>query len=834
MSAENKPDLHLEIAHVLFIDVVGYSNLLVDEQTETLQLLNQIVRGMAEFRTAEEKGELVRLPTGDGMALVFLTKPEAPVQCALEMSKAIKSYPELQLRMGIHSGSVSQVSDVNDRSNVTGAGINMAQRVMDCGDAGHILLSQRVAEDLAQYRQWQSRLHDLGECEVKHGVRVHVFNLYTDEVGNRDVPAKLKPIAPEPAAAAIVTSVGTSARNKHGLIAATILLLIALALGFGFWVASHRAAPPPEGKPLDLAALAEKARGSVVLIWGYDAAGELIQTGSGFFISSNGRLVTNAHVIGGIANAQAKLEGGAIYNIEGVLASSSELDLAVLKADARDVHVLLVAHESTPPQPGTRIAVIGSPLSLEGSLSEGIVSANRPVQDASWLQISAPISPGSSGSPVLDRRGMVIGVATLIADQGQNLNLARSSRDLWNFLETIDPGAKPRPLADRAALEKDRILSDPDFIAARSANERGDGAAALKLLSPVAQRYPGDARLLFQFGLANETLGLYDEAYQAYRAYINIEPTDPAAWRHLAIVEANLKDLGDEAINAFKQSLKMKPDADTWRMLGNLYRKQGHSDLSKEPYAKAKALEERPVYVVIAPEGKGLNIRSDHSAKSPIIQKLQHGDRVFLEEGNVRNEDPPHPTTWQKVTTMDGATGWINFDYITSQDLSKSVEKKDANQSSTPVVSESPASTPATTDPEVRQLFEKWLSVSNAGDTEQEASLYAEPADYLDLGSLTRQQLVQELQKDRQRWPQQHYASLKPSLIDKTGDSEWRATFDINFDVRDPSSHKQVTGTATLTWIVRKRVSGGVEIVSSKEQVTSRTRHDLKRGGDER
>src|SRR6266478_4998947 len=192
MSAERKPDLHLEIAHVLFIDVVGYSKLLADEQSETLQLLNQIVRGTAELRTADEKGELIRLPTGDGMALVFLTKPEAPVQCALELSKAIKSYPELQVRMGIHSGSVNQMRDVNDRSNVTGAGINMAQRVMECGDAGHILLSRRVAEDLEQYARWKPLLHDLGECEVKHGARVQVVNLHTDDLGNPAPPEKFK------------------------------------------------------------------------------------------------------------------------------------------------------------------------------------------------------------------------------------------------------------------------------------------------------------------------------------------------------------------------------------------------------------------------------------------------------------------------------------------------------------------------------------------------------------------------------------------------------------------------------------------------------------------
>src|SRR3984893_8764396 len=153
MSAERKPDhLHLEIAHVLFIDVVGFSKLLINDQTETLEQLNQLVRETPHFREAEAAGKLIRLSTGDGMALVFSNSPEAPVECALEISKTLKRYPEIQLRMGVHGGPVSAVSDVNDRSNVTGAGINMAQRVMDCGAAGHILVSRDVAEDLEQYR----------------------------------------------------------------------------------------------------------------------------------------------------------------------------------------------------------------------------------------------------------------------------------------------------------------------------------------------------------------------------------------------------------------------------------------------------------------------------------------------------------------------------------------------------------------------------------------------------------------------------------------------------------------------------------------------------------
>src|SRR6478672_1993203 len=189
--AEPTSELRLEIAHVLFIDIVGYSKRLIDEQHELLQDLNQIVRSTEAFRSAETSGNLIRVPTGDGVALVFSTTPEAPVQCALEISKALQSHSELQVRMGIHSGPVSGIMDVNDRSNIAGAGINVAQRVMDCGDAGHILLSKRVAEDLEQYSKWRSHLQDFGECEVKHGVRVNVANLYTGEVGNPALPEKL-------------------------------------------------------------------------------------------------------------------------------------------------------------------------------------------------------------------------------------------------------------------------------------------------------------------------------------------------------------------------------------------------------------------------------------------------------------------------------------------------------------------------------------------------------------------------------------------------------------------------------------------------------------------
>src|SRR6516225_4610331 len=192
MAAEPKQEIGLEIGDVLFIDIVGYSKLMTSEQRRLLDLLNTIVRESEHFRAAEAKSRLITVPTGDGMALVFYNTPEAPVECAFEVSKAASEHPELKLRMGIHSGPVSGVVDVSGRSNIAGAGINIARRVMDCGDAGHILLSRHVADDLEQYRQWRSNLHDLGECEVKHDVRVHVVNLYTDEFGNPETPEKFQ------------------------------------------------------------------------------------------------------------------------------------------------------------------------------------------------------------------------------------------------------------------------------------------------------------------------------------------------------------------------------------------------------------------------------------------------------------------------------------------------------------------------------------------------------------------------------------------------------------------------------------------------------------------
>ncbi|MFL6515030.1 MAG: adenylate/guanylate cyclase domain-containing protein, partial [Chthoniobacterales bacterium] len=217
MPIERSSELKFEIGHVLFVDIVGYSKLLINEQSDQIQALKEIVRGTEQFQLAEAERQLLRLPTGDGCALVFRSSPETPVLCAMEITRELqkspgsREEPRLRLRMGIHSGPVNEVVDLNEQANIAGAGINMAQRVMDCGDTGHILLSKRVAEDLTQYRQWQPRLHDLGEVEVKHGARVHVFNLYNEELGNPEVPEKLRSAKPKEQQAS-----DASARREEG------------------------------------------------------------------------------------------------------------------------------------------------------------------------------------------------------------------------------------------------------------------------------------------------------------------------------------------------------------------------------------------------------------------------------------------------------------------------------------------------------------------------------------------------------------------------------------------------------------------------------------------
>jgi TolB-like protein/Tfp pilus assembly protein PilF/class 3 adenylate cyclase len=283
---ESDDNLHLKIGHVLFIDIVGYSKLLIEEQKERLNQLTEIVLATTPVREATDE-QLVRLPTGDGMALVFRRSAEEPARCALEIAEALLKHPELPVRMGIHSGPVSEVTDVSGRANIAGAGINMAQRVMDCGDAGHILLSQHVADDLVHSRQWASRLRDLGECEVKHGARLHLVNLYAEPLGNAALPQKFQQTKQK------------LARRSIGSIAALLLAAILVTSGV-YYFTSHRTAPKSGAIP-------EKSIAVLPLVNSTgDPANEYFSDGmSEEFISSLSRL-QDLKVVGRTSSFQFK------------------------------------------------------------------------------------------------------------------------------------------------------------------------------------------------------------------------------------------------------------------------------------------------------------------------------------------------------------------------------------------------------------------------------------------------------------------------------------------------------------------------------------------------
>ncbi len=225
MPSDQSSDVKFEIGHVLFIDIVGYSKLLINEQSEQIQTLRKIVRGTEQVRLAESQGKLMRLPAGDGGALVFRNSPEAPVLCAMAIAKALKDYPELRVRMGVHSGPVNEITDLNEQANIAGAGINIAQRVMDCGDAGHILVSKRVADDLAQQRRWHPYLHELGDVEVKHGVVVSLVNLYAETIGNPAPPARIGK------SRGTVPRAKTAARKGLSPLTRTVFIVVVLLIG---------------------------------------------------------------------------------------------------------------------------------------------------------------------------------------------------------------------------------------------------------------------------------------------------------------------------------------------------------------------------------------------------------------------------------------------------------------------------------------------------------------------------------------------------------------------------------------------------------------------------
>jgi TolB-like protein/Flp pilus assembly protein TadD len=588
--AETNDNLRLQIGHVLFIDIVGYSKLLIEEQKERLRQLTQIVLATAQVREATDE-QLVRLPTGDGMALVFRHSAEEPARCALEIAEALRKHPELPVRMGIHSGPVSEVSDVSGRTNIAGAGINTAQRVMDCGDAGHILLSQHVADDLIQYRQWAPRLRDLGECEVKHGVRLHLVNLYAEPLGNPEPPEKLKSVA-----AAVSAPKGTApARAKrmpwHEVIVIAVLLLLLLAAGAFFWQRTKSAAAP------------EKSIAVLPLVNSTgDPANEYFSDGmSEEFISSLSRL-RDLKVIGRTSSFQFKGKTddsktigeklGVYYLLEGSVRKSADrmrIAVALIKsgdganvwsetydrelkdifavqseiagAVAKQLKVALLGNNGQSAQLPTAATPSNQNVEAYNALLQGNFYDNRRTVDdvrkaISYYEEAIRLDPrysrayaGLSGAAVnlatryagVAPREVEELIATARASAKRSLeldpNLADAHSARGGILRDIDSNFVEAEAEFRRALELAPQNAGATGALGYQMALRGRLDEAVALAQAAIALDPLGSGSHQNLALYLTALGLYDDAEAAVRKAIELEPQAATSYARLAIIQ---------------------------------------------------------------------------------------------------------------------------------------------------------------------------------------------------------------------------------------------------------------------------------------------------------
>src|SRR5213083_2838001 len=584
MSAEVKKEIQLEIGHLLFIDVVGYSKLLVNEQIELMQELNRIVRGTECFREAEASGKLIRLPTGDGMVLLFFRSPEQPARCALEISQVLRSQTHIQLRMGVHGGPVNQVVDVNDQMNIAGAGINVGQRVMDCGDAGHILLSKHVADDLTHYRHWQPDLHDLGECDVKHGLRLHVFNLYRDGLGNPAVPEKLKRGRRWKKAGVSIQPISAARWRKFVLIAA--LLLSAVALAISFSILSRRGAVIQTTSPATF--VPEK---SIAVL--------------PFENRSEER--ANAYFADGIQDE--------------ILTRLSKI------ADLKVISRTSMQHYKSKPENLREIAKqLGVAHILEGSVqkSAGTVRANVQLIKAAN---NSPLWADTFDRALTDILSVESEVAITVADQ-LRAKLTREEAQAIAAKPTDDPqaydaylrglaytlssgGFEPANVIPAQQHLKEAVRIDPKFALGWSLLSSVDSAGYITHTLP-------------------QTTALRDEAGNAAETALRLQPNlgeavSAKAFYHYVF----LKDY-DTALRYFEQAARLLPsDSRIPEALAFVERRRGRWEQSEAYFNRAERLDPRNVRII-----------GQHAVLYKILRRFPDAVRKYEDVLNITPDDP--------------------------------------------------------------------------------------------------------------------------------------------------------------------------------------------------
>jgi TolB-like protein/class 3 adenylate cyclase/Tfp pilus assembly protein PilF len=607
MAEDQKPKLRLEIAHVLFIDIVGYSRLRTTEQSVQIQRLREIVRNTEQFRAADAEGKLLRLPTGDGGALVFRSL-EAPVLCAVEIAKGLRSHPDLRVRMGVHSGPVNEVTDLNEQANIAGAGINIAQRVMDCGDAGHILVSKHAAEDLEQYDQWQPYLHDLGECEIKHGERLHVVNFYNHEVGNSALPSKLA----EPGRAA-ATSTAQTNRRRYSVVAMAIGALIlvgATALFLTTRTAFRIATGGTQTASIATGPIMEK---SVAVLpfenLSDDKSNAYFSEGIQDEILTRLSKVAALKVISRTSTMKYKSapenlrevgkQLGVAHILEGSvqkIANAVKVNVQLIRA-ATDEHLWAESYNRKLDDvfgvEGEVASAIADQLNAKLSGAEQKAVAEKPTQnaaaydaylhaiavdDAATLEITKQVAPLYAEAVRLDPE---------FAQAWARLSVARSQLYFNGVDPQVNSGAAVKEAADRA------IALQPDLGEARLAQGvyryrvLRDFHGALQSYEEALRRLPNSAFVLEQIAHLERRLGRFDVAQKHYQAAAQLDP------RNIGILLTAADALGsvrrfDEAQTLLDRVLQISPGNES-ALSGKAEKLQAQGRLSESAEVLAKA-----------------------------------------------------------------------------------------------------------------------------------------------------------------------------------------------------------------------------------------------------
>src|SRR6059058_4411787 len=556
--AEPTPDLQLEIGHLLLIDVVGYSKLLVNEQIELLQELKQVVRSTECFRAAEASGELIRVPTGDGMALVFFHSPEEPARCALEISKALQDHPSIRLRMGVHSGPINRVTDVNEKTNIAGPGINVAQPVMDCGDTGHILLSAHVAEDLCQYRHWQSCLHDLGNCEVKYGLRLHLFNLYKDGLGNPQVPEKLRRGRRRSASAISVRPVTAPGWSKAAL--TTAFLVSAVALVISSLIFFNRAPPTSVARALSaLAAIPEK---SIAVLPFENLSNE--KENAYFADGVQDEILTG---LSRVADLKVISRTSVMHYKAGL-----QRNLREVAADLGVAHVL----EGTVQRADGRVRVNAQLIDARTDSHLWAERYDRDVADVFAIESEL------AGKIVAQLQAKICPAEKAAIEKAPTIDLVAYDRYLRAqelFADTSDPIHAREKLPQAAHLLEEAVTRDPHFLQAWCLLSRVHGVAYFRGHDHTP------ARLDLAYATVQAALRLQEDAGEAHLALANY-------YYH------GFRDYGRARSELAIAQRTLPNNADVFRLTGFIDRREGHWEEATRNLERAVELDPRNFFIL--------------------------------------------------------------------------------------------------------------------------------------------------------------------------------------------------------------------------------------------